>query len=241
MPRILWRAFQYHAVSRTELGSTAHPIDTLKVPVSHYRIYFGKTCKYISCTANKNFFVRALINASRIVLCIARYRLLASINMLRAGWSTPHQCDSIDRRSHSRAMARNDRRRTLRSDARKAKNESPLHVHQQHWPRGDLPIAVCRSRLNRDLQCFRKRLILNNLVNAECGMICFLKRIALSNAAPFGNRRFRFAKRSNDAAHSIRSLPATSASSCTYTALENEAAIASKQVRASERSFRRAR
>lgn len=84
-------------------------IDTLNVPVLHYRIYFRKTCKYISCTANKNFFVRALINASRIELCIARCRLRASINMRRAGWSTPHQCDSIDRHSRSRAIARNDR------------------------------------------------------------------------------------------------------------------------------------
>lgn len=84
-------------------------IDTLNVPVLHYRIYFRKTCKYISCTANKNFFVHALINASRVLQCIARYTLCTSNNMLRASSSTSHHCDSIDRHSHSRAMARKDR------------------------------------------------------------------------------------------------------------------------------------
>jgi len=58
---------------------------------------------------------------------------------------------------------------------------------------------------------------------------------------PFGNRRLRFAKRSNDAAHSVRCSPSTSVSSCPPPALENASTIASRQVRASERLFRRAR
>lgn len=58
----------------------------------------------------------------------------------------------------------------------------PFTSISQRLQRVDLPVAVCRSRLSRYLQRFRKRLILNNLAIAECDVTCFAKRIAPCNA-----------------------------------------------------------
>lgn len=69
-----------------------------------------------------------------------------------------------------------------------AENESPLHVYQSVFQHVDLPFAVCRSRLSRYLQCFRKRLILNNLASAECDAVHFVKRIAPCNAMAIRHR-----------------------------------------------------
>lgn len=64
----------------------------------------------------------------------------------------------------------------------------PFMSISHRLPPRDLPIAACRSRLSRDLQCFRKRLILNNLVNAECDAICFAKRISPCSATTIRHR-----------------------------------------------------